>query len=313
MAFKMRSPLHNGDNKSKTPQVDKFMKMNERVSKTPTVTEKANMVMKGISSLTSPPIISKHVEKYFQNDQSEEADKKERAEARTQLPAPGSMVSPLHYGKDDKNSGYGGNLQKADITGSVVDLSGAKTTEKDDIVVNSNTGEEETIDGNNTPYADKLIEKGEGEQEGSGNELYDYNPAMYARRKARKDKRDIRRKQRESRIVGRQYGYEEGRKVDKAYTGPRSMDEATYENPDMRKKRLEQERKDKEMQEKMDQAEQNIDALTNDGSSNAMTPNRAGRPVNSNMLMTSPQLMHGKHSVRDAVAQLRMRKIAQSE
>ena len=42
-------------------------------------------------------------------------------------------------------------------------------------------------------------------------------------------------------------------------------------------------------------------------------PNRAGRPINSNMLMTSPQLMHGKHSVRDAVAQLRMRKIAQSE
>jgi len=50
-----------------------------------------------------------------------------------------------------------------------------------------------------------------------------------------------------------------------------------------------------------------------DDSPMEMKPNRAGRPMNSNMLMTSPIIKTGKHSAKDAVAKLRMRKIAQSE
>lgn len=226
------------------------------------------------------------------------------------------MRSPLHNAPVGvKYSGQRADLA-ADTKGKeqfVTDDSGTNTTSNDK-VTNSNTGAEENISGEDKTMADKLIEENSGgESKSAEQELYDYNPAMYARRKARKDKKDIRRKQREARIVGRQYGVEEGRRVDAANTGFRSMEEATYENPDMREKRLEQERKDKEMQEKMDQAEQNIDALTNDGSANAMTPNRAGRPINSNILMTSPVIKTGKHSAKDAVAKLKMRDIAQSE
>ena len=184
--------------------------------------------------------------------------------------------------------------------------------EVEDKITDSNTGAEDNMDGDRLDAADKAIEKIDKE-EGSGNELYDYNPAMYARRKARKDKRDIRRKQREARIVARQYGVEEGRRVDASNTGPRSMEEATYENPEMRDKRLEQERKDKEMQEKMDQAEQRINALTTGESPSPMTPNRAGRPANANLLMTAPVIMTDKHSMKDAVSKLKIKKIAQSE
>ena len=91
------------------------------------------------------------------------------------------------------------------------------------------------------------------------------------------------------------------------------MDEVAYENPIMKEKRLEQERKDKEMQEKMDQAEQRINALTTGESPSPMTPNRAGRPANANLLMTAPVIMTDKHSMKDAVAKLKMKKIAQSE
>lgn len=56
------------------------------------------------------------------------------------------------------------------------------------------------------------------------------------------------------------------------------------------------------------------DMIDNVVSTPAMAqPNRAGRPINSNMLMTSPVIKTGKHSAKDAVAKLRMRKIAQSE
>ena len=58
-----------------------------------------------------------------------------------------------------------------------------------------------------------------------------------------------------------------------------------------------------------------IETLRNNvkDSSTAMTPNRAGRPINSNMLMTTPVIKTGKHSAKEAVAKLRMRNIAQSE
>jgi len=223
------------------------------------------------------------------------------------------MRSPLHT-EPVKFSGQTANL-RADTEGQqqfIVNDDGQNTTTEDN-VTNSNTGAEENISGEDKTMADKLIEENEGgESKSAEQELYDYNPAMYARRKARQDKRNIKRKQREARIVGRQYGYEEGRRVDAANTGPRSMEEATYENPEMRDKRLEQERKDKEMQEKMDQAEQRINALTTGESPSPMTPNRAGRPINSNILMTSPVIKTGKHSAKDAVAKLKMRDIAQS-
>lgn len=50
-----------------------------------------------------------------------------------------------------------------------------------------------------------------------------------------------------------------------------------------------------------------------EGAPTEMRPNRAGRPLNSNMLMTSPVIKTGKHSAKEAVAKLRMRNIAQSE
>ena len=39
-----------------------------------------------------------------------------------------------------------------------------------------------------------------------------------------------------------------------------------------------------------------------------MTPNRAGRPANANLLMTAPVIMTDKHSMKDAVAKLREEK-----
>ena len=250
------------------------------------------------------------------------------------------MRSPLH--NEPVGVKYSG--QKADLAADtkgkeqfVTDNSGTNTTSNDK-VTNSNTGAEEDISGEDKTMADKLIEENSGEGSKSAEqELYDYNPAMYARRKARQDKRNIRRKQRESRIVGRQYGVEEGRKVDDAYTGPRSMGEATYENPDMREKRLEQDKQRLDnIQKEFDDTKENLTLNTptldagsfvqnkfqkpklsfmsmEDDSPMGMKPNRAGRPINSNILMTSPVIKTGKHSAKDAVAKLKLRNIAQSE
>ena len=332
---------------SKTPTIDKYMKMNERPSVSSNepsyldkVKRKAGMVgdlaikamdpfgigQKLAGSLVSPMLSPKSgpksiIEGPSKRDTQEQKRRQEKADesakARGELPAPGNM-SPLHNEPVGVKFGVRGANLAADTKGKEqffdVDDDGQNTTTKDNFT-NSNTGAEENVSGEDKTMADKLIEEnesGDGKSDAE-RELYEYNPAMYARRKARQDKRNIRRSQRESRIVGRQYGYEEGRKVDDAYTGPRSMDEASYENPDMRDKRVEQERKDKEMQEKMDQAEQKIDALINSGSPSPMTPNRAGRPKNSNILMTAPVIKTGKHSAKDAVAKLKMRNIAQSE
>ena len=225
---------------------------------------------------------------------------------RSPLPIATSNINKLNA----PQSSFKGEESKVENTFKIEEEDG--NVEVEDKITDSNTGAEDNIDGERLDAADKAIEKIDKE-EGSGNELYDYNPAMYARRKARKDRRDIRRNRREARIVARNYGLEEGRKVDDAYTGPRSMDEVAYENPIMKEKRLEQERKDKEMQEKMDQAEQRINALTTGESPSPMTPNRAGRPANANLLMTAPVIMTDKHSMKDAVAKLKMKKIAQSE
>ena len=67
MAFKLKSPFNNGNNKSKTPQIDKFMKMNERVSKKPTITEKANYAMEGIMNMMTVPLTGQTVQERRKN------------------------------------------------------------------------------------------------------------------------------------------------------------------------------------------------------------------------------------------------------
>ena len=97
MAFKLKSPFNNGNNKNKTPQIDKFMKMNERVSKKPTITEKANYAMEGIMNTMTVPLTGQTVEERRRKYQSEEADKKERAEAR-------KSISPVNAYMDDADT-----------------------------------------------------------------------------------------------------------------------------------------------------------------------------------------------------------------
>ena len=366
MAFKMRSPLHNGpavigkklptknlkdevvtskstigtpkksdDEKStgsKTSEVDKFMSQHQggfgsgKTQKhTYTAKEKTKMVPKILgSAVIAPPIATaltggaiydkvkkamdpeahaaetKQVKKELRQPQK----KAESAQARTQLPAPGNMsalynTKPVTFSGQTSQAGKITTGSKASQLGNVdpfrsneemeVDDKGTNTTTTDN-VTNSNTGAEESVSGEDQTMADKLIEENEGDDSTSAERLYERNPSMYARRKARQDKRDIRQKRREERIVARNYGIEEGKKVGESYTGPSSIKEAKYETPDM-------------------QSEDE----NSEGAANAMTPNRAGRPINSNILMTSPVVKTGKHSARDAVAKLRMRKIAQSE
>tara|TARA_R100000664_G_scaffold18986_2_gene28090 strand:+ start:132 stop:1457 length:1326 start_codon:yes stop_codon:yes gene_type:complete len=101
MAFKLKSPFNNGNNKSKTPQADKYMKMNERVSKKPTITEKANYAMEGIMNMMTVPLTGQTVQEHRKKYQSEEADKKERAEARKSL---GYSKSPVNAYMDDADA-----------------------------------------------------------------------------------------------------------------------------------------------------------------------------------------------------------------
>jgi len=101
MAFKLKSPFNNGNNKSKTPQADKYMKMNERVSKKPTITEKANYAMEGIINMMTVPLTGQTVQEHRKKYQSEEADKKERAEARKSL---GYSKSPVNAYMDDADA-----------------------------------------------------------------------------------------------------------------------------------------------------------------------------------------------------------------
>ena len=101
MAFKLKSPLHNGDKKSTTPQVDKFMKMNERPSKELHKSiggysplhpiEKANLAIhKGLDIVTLGYAGPRNRKLW-----SDTADEKERAKARTQLPAR-PTIHPIH-------------------------------------------------------------------------------------------------------------------------------------------------------------------------------------------------------------------------
>lgn len=295
MAFKMKSPLHNGDKKSKTPQVDKFMKMNERPSKELHKSiggysplhpiEKANLAIhKGLDIVTLGYAGPRNRKLW-----SDTADEKERAEARTQLPAPGNMGTPLYL---DPNA-YGLN-QSATTTGE----------ENEDESISKETGD---------IVVDKEDERAEKQQEMMDDKGAEDNPylraridiapnkAKKARLKGRLDRRLERQEERAKRLNLRNYGNVEGIKqqdkpVVDGFVEDKEITRQIENDPDIA-------------------AEDNnviIEDISMD-SPNQMKPNRAGRPVNSNMLMTNPVIKTGKHSAKDAVAKLRMRKIAQSE
>ena len=191
--------------------------------------------------------------------------------------------SNINKGNAPKSSFKGGG--KVENTFEVEEEDG--NVEVEDKITDSNTGAENNMDGDRMDAADKAIEK--IDESGSGNELYDYNPAMYARRKARKDRRDSRRLEREERIVRRNYGNEEADEV-RAKNDPKIKELRTYKSPGM-----------------------NEEIENEDGAAVAMTPNRAGRPINTNMLMIAPVIMTDKHSMKGAVAKLKMKNIAQNE
>ena len=101
---------------------------------------------------------------------------------------------------------------------------------------------------------------------------------MYARRKARQDRRLSRQLEGEERRVRKEYGNEQGDLV-RAQNDPKIKELRTYKSP----------------------------------GAVAMTGDRAGRPANANLLMTAPVITTDKHSMKDAVAKLKMKNIAQSK
>ena len=317
--------------KSKTPTIDKFMQMHQRPSVSSNepsyldkVKTKAGMVgdlaikamdpfgigqklaggfVGGLSSVINPSksgpksIITGPSKKDEQEQKRREEKKAESDAARKELPARQSFsysksASPMPIAKSNINqlnapqSSFKGS-PKVENTFEVKEEDG--NVEIEDKMTDSNTGAQNDMDGDRLDAADKAIEKIDGSDSGSGNELYDYNPAMYARRKARKDKRNIRRREREERIVARNYGKDEAAKV-RASNDKAIAETQTYKNPEM-----------------------NDEVKDESGAVGSMTPNRAGRPANANLLMTAPVIMTDKHSMKGAVAKLKMKNIAQSE
>jgi hypothetical protein len=131
------------------------------------------------------------------------------------------------------------------------------------------------------------------------------NKAQKARLQGRLDRRLERQEERAKRSNLRNYGNVEGTmqqgEQNKPATTPKWMEEMTSQIENEPDNDVVIENISNEEFEKAKE------------SSNAMMPNRAGRPKNSNMLMTSPVIKTGKHSAKEAVAKLRMRNIAQSE
>lgn len=325
MAFKMRSPLHNGDNKSKTPTIDKFMKMNERpkaneLSYLDKVKHKHKIVkdalgpvvstLTGISNLDKvggiiAPMVSPKsgpksiIEGPSKRDIQEQKRKQEKAAesaaARHELPAPSKMASPLNKLKIQNPSNIKANLK------GVSDF------------IDSNTGAIIENEGSSSSLYDSLADK----IEGTGEER-SLNPAQAARKKGRDERTKVRREEtlkrqteRAKNINLRNFGNEAGLTQDEI-----------------------KEKEFNEFKDKFDEKQEQNKSLTlstptldpsnlskpklslmnmEDDTPMEMQPNRAGRPLNSNMLMTSPVIKTVKHSAKDAVAKLRMRNIAQSE
>lgn len=263
---------------SKTPTIDKFMKMNERPSASSNepsyldkVKKKAGMVADvvgkatGISNIpklaevagsfvspfTSPKSSPKSIiEGPSKRDTQEQKRKEEKAiesyGARFELPAPGNMSSPMYL--DPKSYGVGSEDTKAsekdeavdEETGDIVEDAGETTADK----------YQKMMDETEESYGDNPFLRGRIDVA--------KNKAQKARLQGRLDRRLERQEGRAERLNLRNYGDKEGAPTE-------------------------------------------------------MRPNRAGRPLNSNMLMTSPVIKTGKHSAKEAVAKLRMRNIAQSE
>lgn len=179
--------------------------------------------------------------------------------------------------------------------------------------IDSNTGAIIENEGSSSSLYDSLADK----IEGAGEER-SLNPAQAARKKARQEKTKVRQSERLKRqteraknINLRNFGNEEGLTQDEV-----------------------KEKQFNEFKDKFDEKQEQNKSLTlntptldpsnlsksklslmnmEDDTPMEMQPNRAGRPLNSNMLMTSPVIKTGKHSAKQAVAKLRMRNIAQSE
>ena len=315
-SFQGQKTIGESGPRSKTPTIDKFMQTNQRPSVSSNepsyldkVTEKAKMVqnflggagsiLTGIKNIqdipaniisagAKPPtpksMITGPSEKEMQEQKRREEKKAESDEARKELPARGSFsksVSPMPIAKSNINQG---NKPQSSFKGKASEVKNTfKIEEEDgnvevkDNITDSNTGAETDMDGDRLDAADKAIEKID-EKEGSGNELYDYNPRMYARRKARQDRRLSRQLEGEERRVRKEYGNEQGDLV-RAQNDPKIKELRTYKSP----------------------------------GAVAMTGDRAGRPANANLLMTAPVITTDKHSMKDAVAKLKMKNIAQSE
>ena len=259
--------------RSKTPTIDKFMKMNERPSASSSepsyldkVKKKAGMVADVVGKATGVsniPILAEGakmlvsskepksiIEGPSKRDTQEQKRKQEKAaesaDARYELPAPGSMSSPMYL--DPKAYGVGNEDTKTsekdkevdEETGDIVEDAGETTADK----------YQKMMDETEESYGDNPFLRGRIDVA--------KNKAQKARLQGRLDRRLERQEERAKRLNLRNYGNKEGAPTE-------------------------------------------------------MKPNRAGRPVNSNMLMTNPVIKTGKHSAKDAVAKLRMRKIAQSE
>jgi len=309
---------------SKTPTIDKFMKMNERPSASPSepsyldkVKKKAGMVADvvgkatGVSnipklaevagSFVSPMFSPKSepksiIEGPSKRDEQEQKRKEEKAiesyGARYELPAPGSMSSPMYLdaksygvGTDDDTKASKKDEEIDEETGDIVEDAGETTADK----------YQKMMDETEESYGDNPFLRGRIDVA--------RNKAQKARLQGRLDRRLERQEERAKRSNLRNYGNVEGVKQQDVQN-KNTKEESTANNTSSMGP-----------QENYIDQPTYIETLRNNvkDSSTAMTPNRAGRPINSNMLMTTPVIKTGKHSAKEAVAKLRMRNIAQSE
>lgn len=175
--------------------------------------------------------------------------------------------------------------------------------------IDSNTGAIIENKGSSSSLYDSLADK----IEGAGEER-SLNPAQAARKKGRDERTKVRQKERLAKqteraknINLRNFGNEAGLTQDELYD--KFKDEFDKKQEQNKSLTLSTPTLDPSNLSKPKLSLMNME----DDTPMEMQPNRAGRPLNSNMLMTSPVIKTGKHSAKEAVAKLRMRNIAQSE
>lgn len=175
--------------------------------------------------------------------------------------------------------------------------------------IDSNTGAIIENEGSSSSLYDSLADK----IEGAGEER-SLNPAQAARKKGRDERTKVRQKERLAKqteraknINLRNFGNEAGLTQDELYD--KFKDEFDKKQEQNKSLTLSTPTLDPSNLSKPKLSLMNME----DDTPMEMQPNRAGRPLNSNMLMTSPVIKTGKHSAKDAVAKLKMRNIAQSE